>query len=162
MVLVVVQAGVLEPGNRERGTGNGERATGNGQRFGRVIENWCMSEMLKGAELAQRFLRFTLNVLWLCRRLPPQPEAQIVRRQLFRSASSAGAQYEEARCAESKADFVHKLKVGAKEMREARYWLRVLHGAGFIGGGSATALIDESDQLSAILNASVTTVRRRT
>lgn len=46
--------------------------------------------------------------------------------QLFRSATSVGANVEEAQAAQSKKDFIHKMSIAAKEARETRYWLRLL------------------------------------
>ena len=43
--------------------------------------------------------------------------------QLFRSGTSIGANVREAQSAESKADFIHKIKISAKEAEEAEYWL---------------------------------------
>lgn len=114
-----------------------------------------------GEDIADRLLRFALNVLWVCRKLPRTPEAQIIRRQLFRSATSTGAQYEEARSAESAADFIHKVRIGAKEMREARYGLKMLHGARFIKEDTATRLLDKPDELLSILLASAHTAAIR-
>jgi len=47
-----------------------------------------------------------------------------------RSSIAGGANYEEARCAESRADFAHKCNVAGKEVRESVYWLRVIGEAG--------------------------------
>ncbi len=47
--------------------------------------------------------------------------------QLFRSATSIGANVEEAQAAQSKKDFISKMSIAAKEARETRYWLRLLN-----------------------------------
>lgn len=47
--------------------------------------------------------------------------------QLFRSATSIGANVEEAQAAQSKRDFISKMSIAAKEARETRYWLRLLN-----------------------------------
>src|SRR5215213_7640819 len=49
----------------------------------------------------------------------------VISRQLLRSATSIGANCMEAQNAESKADFIHKMKIAAKEAEEAQYWLRL-------------------------------------
>ena len=78
--------------------------------------------------------------------------------QLIRSSTSVGANYEEAQAAESRKDFVHKLQVSLKEMRESYYWLRVLQK---ISSESSkfSELIDEAKQLRAILSKSVATAK---
>lgn len=73
-----------------------------------------------------------------------------------------GAHYEEARGAESKADFVHKLGVALKECRETRYWLRVIHPAKILSeDGLPTVLLSEAGELCAILGQSILTARKR-
>jgi four helix bundle protein len=68
-------------------------------------------------------------VLRLCRRFPPDPAARHVMRQLVRAATAGGANYEEGRGAESRADFLHKLGIANKEVREALYWLQLTRDA---------------------------------
>ena len=79
--------------------------------------------------------------------------------QLFRCATSPGANYEEARAAESAADFIHKTSIAAKEMRETRFWLALLDRSGWLKR-DLSLLVDEAQQLAAILGASVRTARR--
>jgi four helix bundle protein len=84
---------------------------------------------MKGDDLADRLLDFAVRVIRLVGALPKTPLGRHVNGQLARSGTSAGANYEEARGAESRADFVHKLGVSWKETREAWYWLRLIHRA---------------------------------
>ena len=79
--------------------------------------------------------------------------------QLLRSGTSAGANYEEARAAESKVDFVHKLQIALKELRESNYWLRLLVKSGKISAERMEDLLDESNQLRAMLSKSVATAK---
>ena len=65
----------------------------------------------------------------------------------------------EARAAESTADFVHKLQLALKELREASYWLQLLSKAQIVPLGKLEELIDESHQLRAILSKSVATAK---
>ena len=62
--------------------------------------------------------------------LPQTYVGKHVARQLTRSSTAGGANYEEARCAESRADFAHKCNVAGKEVRESVYWLRVIGESG--------------------------------
>ena len=80
--------------------------------------------------------------------------------QWIRAATSAGANYEEARAAESRDDFIHKVSIAAKEAREARYWLAVAREAGWITVDVST-FVREGDELAAILLASARTARAR-
>ena len=110
----------------------------------------------KGANIAERLLQFGLSALRVARQLPRDAVTRHVALQFVRSATSAGANYDEARAAESRNDFVHKLGIAAKEVREASYWVQLIHGAGW---AHLSILIDEANELAAILSASCRTAR---
>jgi four helix bundle protein len=78
---------------------------------------------------------------------------------MVRSVTSAGANYQEARHAESRADFVHKVGVAAKELGETLYWLRLLDKLDHLRAGAK--IVGEADELIAILVASARTARAR-
>ena len=83
--------------------------------------------------------------------------------QLERCGPAGGANYEEARGAESPADFVHKVRIALEEVRETRYWLKLILRAELLDRPPALpALIAEAGELIAILTASANTARRRT
>lgn len=115
---------------------------------------------MKGDDLSTRLRRFGANVVRLCRELPDDAGSKHIVRQLVRAGTGGGSNYEEARGSESRADFVHKLSIASKELREALYWLRLLQDV----GGTATQLNDlvmEADELVAILTSSVKTAKHR-
>ena len=116
---------------------------------------------MKGDDIARRLLGFAVSVLVLLNDLSEGVAAKHVARQLLRSATGGGANYEEARGAESRADFAHKVSVAAKEIREALYWLRVIHEAHLTAHHDLPALIREANQLVAILTSSAKTARQR-
>lgn len=78
--------------------------------------------------------------------------------QLARAATSAGANYEEARAAESRQDFIHKIGLAAKEMREACYWVGLVAEVAWITGIHSLRI--EASELAAILGASARTARK--
>jgi four helix bundle protein len=80
--------------------------------------------------------------------------------QAFRAATSAGANYQEARRAESRADFVHKVGLAAKELGETLYWLQLVTRLRHMPNATS-ALVREADELVAILVASGRTARAR-
>ena len=90
--------------------------------------------------------------------LPRTDAGRHISQQLLRSGTSAGANYEEARAAESRADFVHKVRVATKELRETLYWLRLLRRSALVDA-SLEALEAETNQLIAILTSSAKTAR---
>jgi four helix bundle protein len=81
--------------------------------------------------------------------------------QLLKAGTSAGANYEEARGAESRADFVHKLGIVLKELKESRYWLRLISLAGLMKPARVATLLSESEELCAIVGQSVLTAKTR-
>ena len=108
-----------------------------------------------GRDLDDRLLIFGARVLRLVGALPRAVAGRHIGTQLLRSATSIGANYEEAQAAESAADFVHKLQVALKEARETNYWLRLIHAARLLPPPKLAGLLDESSQLNAILAKSV-------
>lgn len=68
---------------------------------------------------------------------------------------AVGANYEEAQAAESREDFVHKLQIALKELRESNYWLRLLIRVGALPADRLADLLNESEQLKAILSKAV-------
>ena len=101
-----------------------------------------------------------LDAVELVRRLLPALQrdsaSKHVAKQLWRAATGGGANYEEARSAESSADFLHKLRVATKELREAHYGVQRSDWAREV---QLDRLVDEFDQLIAILVASARTAK---
>ena len=112
----------------------------------------------KGQDIAERVLAVGVRVIEVVRALPRDPASKHIGGQLIRAATSIGANYEEARAAESRADFAHKTGISRKEARETIYWLRLVDRAG-LTKRPLQDLIDEVQQLAAILVASRRTAR---
>ena len=109
--------------------------------------------------LGERLLEYGARIIKLVESLPNALVGRRVADQLLHSGTSAGANYEEARGAESKDDFVHKLQIALKELRESNYWLRLLVKSGKISAERMKDLLDESNQLRAVLSKSVATAK---
>jgi four helix bundle protein len=99
--------------------------------------------------LNDRLFKFVVNVLNFLPNLAKTHEMSIVRYQLAKSSSSAGANYEESQAGSSKPDFNNKVRISLREMRESNYWLRITKST--INDNKLNEdldyLIDESDQL---------------
>ena len=117
-----------------------------------------MGVVMKGDNIADRLLAFAADVLVVADKLPKNATGRHVMTQLVRAASGGGSNYEEARAAESRADFVHKVAIAAKEAREALYWLRLIDRAKLCEV-SVAALVGEANELVAILTSSVRTAK---
>jgi four helix bundle protein len=116
---------------------------------------------MKGDDISERLLDFAVRVLRLIGALPKRPVGRHIANHLLRSSSSAGSNYEEARGAESLADFIHKLGVSWKETRESWCWLRLVYRAELIKPRRVEPLLQEADELCAILAKSLATSRKR-
>jgi len=104
------------------------------------------------ADIRERTFTFALRVVKLCQTLDASTGVQrTLSRQLLRSATSIGANVEEAHGSQSKADFTAKLSIACKEARETHYWLRLLTASELIAEKRLQDLTDEANQLIAIL-----------
>ena len=110
-------------------------------------------------DLADRLIDFSADVIRLVEALPDTMPGRKISDQLIRSVMSVGANYEEARGADSRADFSHKLQIALKEMRESRYWLCLIAKLDLKPGPNIHKLVDEATQLRATLAKSVATSR---
>jgi four helix bundle protein len=116
---------------------------------------------MKGDDIADRLLNLGVACIRLAAELEGSAVGQHIGRQLTRCATSGGANYEEARSAESPADFVHKVAVSAKEVGETVYWLLLTERARLSGEYDVARWIDEGRHLVRILAASARTARTR-
>jgi four helix bundle protein len=119
-----------------------------------------MDSRQKRDELAKRFVRYAARILRLSAALPKTEEGLHVRRQILRSGTSPGSQYREACGAESRDDFIHKLRIGLKELYETDYWLSVIEESGMLPDAKLADIQQETSELIAILVQSVMTARR--
>ncbi len=112
--------------------------------------------MEKKFDLTQRLFEFAVRVIEFLKTLPYSPENKTIRAQLSKSSCSSGANYEEAQSGSSKADFVNKVRISLREMRESNYWLRIIQRTvDEINKDEITFLIEESTELKKILGSIV-------
>ncbi len=109
----------------------------------------------------QRTKRFGLATIELVSRLPHNPAADIIARQLLRSTTSVGANYRAACRAKSAADMVTKLKIVEEESDESVYWLEMLAESGILSAAVTEPLHKEGNELVAMTAASIKTMRAR-
>lgn len=75
-----------------------------------------------GNIIVDKTLRFALDIISFVEKLESERKF-VIAKQLLRSGTSVGANIREAQNCESKADFIHKMKIAAKEVEETEYWL---------------------------------------
>jgi len=112
-------------------------------------------------DLQDRFIDFAVRIIRLSEAIPESKAGKHICAQLLRSGTSPAPNYGEAQSAESKADFIHKLKIALKELRETEVWLKIIVRAKLIKSSEKLApLLKETDELISILFKSVETAKR--
>lgn len=103
-------------------------------------------------DLPERTFEFARQVVSLCRTLDQVPGvSRTLANQLLRSGTSIGANVEEGQGSQSRADFVAKYSIACKEARETHYWLRLLAACEIVQKSQLDDLIEEVNQIVAIL-----------
>ena len=110
-------------------------------------------------DIRERTFQFAVRVIRAVRCLPQDAATRVVAHQLVKSATSVGANVEEADGAESTRDFIHKTSISRKEARESRYWLRIIRAA-ILDNKEFSALEQESDELVRIFSAMIANARK--
>jgi four helix bundle protein len=110
-------------------------------------------------ELAERLLEFAARIGKAVDALPGTRLGRHIAGQLIRCGTAPAPNYEEGRAAESRADFVHKLSIALKELRESRYWLRLIVKAELLSERKMSGILDEATQLCRILGKSIATAK---
>ena len=104
-------------------------------------------------------IELTVEVTNMCDKIKGR---SVFTNQLMRSCSSIGANSHEAKYAQSKADFIHKLEIALKECFETEYWLEILLKVNAIDMATYTTLNNKCGTIRRKLIASVTTAKNRT
>jgi len=115
----------------------------------------------KEYDLKDRLIDFSVRIIKISEALPDSKAGKHISSQLLRSGTSSAPNYAEGQSAESRADFVHKLKIALKELRETEIWLKTIVRAKLIQPEESIApLIQETDELISILFKSIETAKK--
>ena len=114
-------------------------------------------------DLSDRFMNFVVSIIKFEKHLLKTYSGRHIYGQLFRAGTSAGANYEEARAGESRADFIHKMQIVLKELRESHFWIKLLIAAKLITSEEEVLkfLYNESKELTNIVAKSVITAKSK-
>jgi four helix bundle protein len=110
-------------------------------------------------DLKLRTKEFALQTIRMLQLIPFSTTSSILSRQLIRSATSVGANYRSALRAKSKADFIAKLAIALEESDECCYWLDLLIDLNIGDSEKCKNLLQEANELTAILTASSKTAK---
>lgn len=118
--------------------------------------------MAKGDDIQARLLRFAVRILRVCDSLPKTPAGQHVAGQLLRCGTSPAPNYGEGRNAESRRDFVHKLRIVLKELNETHVWLLIIVQSEMLPADQMNDLSKECEELCKIIFTSIQTAQSTT
>jgi four helix bundle protein len=111
----------------------------------------------KVQKLEQRLIAFAANIIVLSERLPRTPAGRHFADQVMRSGTSPALHYGEAQGAESKADFIHKMKVALKELKETFVAMRIINMRQWLPPEALPELLRENNELISIFVTSIKT-----
>ena len=115
--------------------------------------------MAKGDDIQARLLGLAQGAMDVCDLLPNTTAGKHMAGQLIRSSTSAASNYAEARGAESKTDFIHKLGLVFKELNESEVWLELILSRNLVNGDLAAKVLEECKILCRIVASSRRTAR---
>jgi len=118
-----------------------------------------MTPNKKAEQFENRLIDFAVRVLNVADELPAKYSAQYFCKQIIRSGSAPALIYGEARGAESKSDFYHKISMALKELRETFINLKIIIRKGFIPASKLVDVLDENNQLISIMVVTARTVK---
>lgn len=114
-------------------------------------------------DLEDRLIEFTAVIIDMVEALPNTRTGNYVAGQLFRSGLAPAPDYGEAQSAESRTDFVHKMKIALKELKETRVWLRIIRRKTLVKPDAvAESTLGECEELIRIFAKSISTAQSRT
>ena len=116
-------------------------------------------ELIDNNPLIKKSIEFSLSVINYCEQLESLKK-YLLAKQLLRSATSIGANAMEAQNPESKPDFIHKMKIAAKEADETQYWLLLFDYSTTYP--DCKILLEKLDELSRIIGKILSTLKRKT
>jgi len=119
-----------------------------------------MAKASRDFDLEKRLIDFAVRIIRTSESLPKTRSGNHIASQLIRSGTSPAANYGEAQAAESRLDFLHKMNISLKELRETRVWLLLIMGAELIKLALIRPLLEENEQLISVFATSVKTAKQ--
>jgi four helix bundle protein len=114
------------------------------------------------SDLEERLLEYSARIIRLSERMTNSQAARHVSNQLLRSGTAPMAHHGEAQAAESPKDFIYKLRIALKELRETSRWLKLSQRVPLLTKpGLLSELLDETDQLIRICHSSISTAKQK-
>ena len=111
-------------------------------------------------DLENRLIEFSVHILILIDEIPSSKAGNHLGGQLMRSGTSPALNYGEVQAAESSADFIHKMKICLKELRESQVCLKIISRKGILPASSINPVLKECGELVAIFTKSIETAKK--
>jgi four helix bundle protein len=112
-------------------------------------------------QFEERLIEFAARIIRLAGRLPRNFQGRHVANQILRSGTAGAPNYAEARGAESRADFIHKMRIVQKELNETAVWIRIMAKSSLVSPDLIVDILAENKELCRIASASIRTARSR-
>jgi len=120
-----------------------------------------MSKDERTFDLEERLIDFAVRIIRIAESLPKTKVGNHIAGQLIRCGTSPAPNYGEAQSAESRSDFIHKMKICLKELRETKVWLKMIVRAKLMKPASKLEpLVNENDELISIFVTSINTANK--
>ncbi len=111
----------------------------------------------KAHGLQQRLVGFAAEIVQISAKLPKTMQGTHIAKQILRSGTAAAANYGEARGAESRSDFIHKLRIVLKELNDTGIWLDLIVASSLASQDKYMGIVAENQELCRIIAASIKT-----
>ncbi|MDP8289816.1 MAG: four helix bundle protein [Candidatus Susulua stagnicola] len=112
-------------------------------------------------DLEERTFNFAVETVKFLKDIKYSKEFETIKYQLSKSATSIGANYEEAQGAYSKDDFKYKISICFRESKESNYWLRIIKAADISKGQKLDYLTKEAEELKKIFSSIMKKIHKR-
>jgi len=103
---------------------------------------------------------FAIRIVRLCKMLQSEKKEYVLSKQLLRSGTAPGALVREAEHAQSRADFIHKMSIGLKEINETEYWINLLHDTSYLTKFEYDSIIVDAQEILKLMISIVKTSKK--
>ena len=116
-------------------------------------------KIARSDQFEERLIEFAARIIRLAGRLPKNFQGRHIASQILRSGTAGAPNYAEARAAESRADFIHKMRIVLKELNETAVWIRMMAKSSLISPELLVDILAENKELCRMVSASISTAR---
>jgi len=115
---------------------------------------------MKNNVVKNKSFAFAVRIVKLCQYLQTEKKEFVLSKQLLKSGTSVGAMVREAEHSESKADFIHKMAIGQKEINESIYWLELLNETNYINSKQFESINTDAVELIKLITSILKTAKQ--